>query len=78
MSTEVSNAQVMPYEADHDIKTLLFLLQAAADSPSAGTEAEADPEAKETEEEKKERARKEWDFMMDAMPGPGHRDRPRR
>ena len=42
MSTEVSNAQVMPYEADHDIKTLLFLLQAAADSPSAGTEAAGD------------------------------------
>ena len=48
MSTEVANAQVMPREVDHDIKTMLFLLQAAGeqsegtggagDVPSSGAE----------------------------------------
>jgi len=38
MSTEVANAQVMPHEADHDIKTMLFLLQAAGAEPEGGTE----------------------------------------
>jgi len=48
MSTEVANAPVMPREADHDIKTMLFLLQAAGeesegtggagDVPSSGAE----------------------------------------
>jgi hypothetical protein len=46
MSTEVSNAQVMTYEAgqySQDIKTMLFLLQAGGDSPSKGAEAVGSP-----------------------------------